>query len=135
MRNHDPNMASFPIAQATGGTAHQGFFILGSIQSQALVNQDQVMNGPEPGDLLWHHLVLTYDGNAAVWWRDGSVFLTGSFGTPIDPGDSILMIKPFSFLGVSAQYAGMWSRVLDDTEIATLYNNGMGYDPTATSLP
>lgn len=98
---------------------------------------------------VWNHLVMTYDGTVLKGYINGILRVSGSI-TIGTFGANFLRIgtnatgssDPFNGL---ATLAGVWRRVLTDghvnvgnqagEEIAELYNQGYGFDPTIVIEP
>lgn len=84
---------------------------------------------PVPMDNGWHHYVLTYDPDTPTMqlWMDGVMVSSDTSAESFYDGYGELRFGYADALLVgSLDEAGIWSRVLNDLEIAQLYNNGAG---------
>jgi hypothetical protein len=80
----------------------------------------------------WHHILARRTGNQFGVWRDGAMIASGSVGTISDSTTSLYIgrrnpadRRDFSMNGRLDEVA-IWNRSLSDSEIAHLYNGGVG---------
>jgi len=90
----------------------------------------QVTSTVVTGGVPWVHAALTYDRTKLDLWCQ-AILVARLY----DPGDlpaswnSITLGQP-NMTTCSNQDIGIWSRALTDAEIAYLYGEGYGFDPT-----
>ena len=76
----------------------------------------------------WHHIVGTYDGSNRRLYVDGVLRLTIAQSTTMNNSGNLYIgaygsYQPFQGM---IDEAGVWNRVLSDTEVTMLYNSGAG---------
>ncbi|MBN1394175.1 MAG: LamG domain-containing protein, partial [Pirellulales bacterium] len=93
----------------------------------------------------WHHLATTYDrrGRMQYLYLDGvRIALRGVERRPDFGADhfaignrhkSLEPNSPYEWVGGLIDEIGVWDRALSEEEIAELYNNGKGLNPTVAS--
>lgn len=104
--------------QAAGGTAM-------TITSRAFGATDVVMSGLSGG---FHHVAVSISGGVVSVWRNGVLVDTGS-GASGGPVTNIRASVPTNLNTLDE--AALYSVALSAEQVAALYNNGSGYDPTA----
>jgi hypothetical protein len=87
----------------------------------------------------WHHFVAVNDGGSATLYVDGVADGTNAdFGVAATPNYPVTIGTELTGSGSKTRFwkgaideVGIWSRSLTSTEVATLFNNGVGYNPLA----
>ncbi len=78
----------------------------------------------------WYHLVLTYDGTTLEGWRDGvskGTLATSGSGTSAPPAEFTLFERQnVRYTSGLIDEVGVWNKKLSNTEVADLYNSGLG---------
>lgn len=92
----------------------------------------------------WHHIVVTFDSGTHTMWVDGTQNSQNTGKTLVwDTGANLMFGKFYNYAGGyydgSLDEVGYWSRALDSSEIASLYNGGSGlaypFSAGATFIP
>lgn len=85
----------------------------------------------------WHHFVITRSGNNVELYVDGQTPLTNSTTGKYDPAQNIIVGKlgeqNIQHWDEKIDELGVWTRVLDSSEVSELYNSGSGYNPYAVA--
>ncbi len=101
--------------------------------------------GPDTG---WHHILAISEGGVSTRiWVDGGLVETGAVPTIDDNGNSS-PADPDLFIGANPQTGAnnrewwgeiddvaQWDRVLDESEIATIYQSGVAGQPLGAFIP
>lgn len=95
--------------------------------------------GPTTLSTGWHHIFGTYDGSAARLYHNSILLATASgtatYPTTVAPKTRILgSYDGVAVANVLASLASIWSIALNARQISTLYNGGVGFDPTPAVL-
>lgn len=80
-------------------------------------------------DASWVHVVAVCDGSTQSVYIDGELYGPNTV-TPALPDGKITCIADRD-LSTPFDLVGVWNRLLTSGEVATLYNGGAGFDPTA----
>lgn len=80
----------------------------------------------------WYHIVITKSGTTCVMYVNGSpISVSGSVSSTIKNGTDNFYIgtrvASGDFANGVVDEIGMWSKTLDSTEVAALYNSGAGF--------
>jgi len=125
------NSGLYATAISYGGDSNYGRFWISTYSSEWLLstyNQD-IYSGI-PVTTLWQFHTITYNGSTLKW------FLNGTKEYEVIPTHQLNTIDSHLMLGQSTSgtlqwngiidEVGIWNRVLNETEVKQLYNNGTG---------
>lgn len=95
-------------------------------------NTDSLQTSTFPNSSQWYHLVAKRESGTIYIYKDGNLDSTNaSSPTSVDISDLFIGRRngDIRFWDGKIDQFMIYDRALDDIEISTLYNNGLGYDP------
>lgn len=96
-------------------------------------NYDIITGSTDLADGSWHNIVITFDGDVHTVYTDGSQTgqTTGLGGSTQSPTENVYFGKTghpsaFYYMNGRMDECGFWSRVIDSSDVSTIWNSGSG---------